>query len=177
MSSTESALVVLVPEAEAAIEPFRRLYDPVAAQGMPAHITLLYPFIPPDDISGSTLEELQDCVSHFTPFHFTLAKVRRFPGVLYLAPEPDEIFRDLTLEIWASFPERPPYGGRHPDIVPHLCIAQLQDEKALDRVAAAFAEATENSLSIEASVSDVAMMDNCSGRWQVRSSLPLGTSD
>jgi hypothetical protein len=44
MSSDESALVVLVPEAEAATKPFRDQYDPAAAAGVPAHITLLYPF-------------------------------------------------------------------------------------------------------------------------------------
>jgi hypothetical protein len=44
MSSDESALVVLVPEAEAATKPFRDQYDPAAAARVPAHITLLYPF-------------------------------------------------------------------------------------------------------------------------------------
>ena len=44
MSSSESALVVLVPEAEGVVKPFRDLHDPSAAAGMPAHITLLYPF-------------------------------------------------------------------------------------------------------------------------------------
>jgi hypothetical protein len=44
-----SALVVLVLEAEASVKPFRDRHDPSAAAGMPAHITLLYPFKPPDE--------------------------------------------------------------------------------------------------------------------------------
>lgn len=40
----ESALVVLVPEAEALVKSFRDRHDPSAAAGVPAHITLLYPF-------------------------------------------------------------------------------------------------------------------------------------
>ena len=50
MSSIESGLVVLVPQAEALVKPFRDRYDPSAATGVPAHITLLYPFKPPDEI-------------------------------------------------------------------------------------------------------------------------------
>ena len=43
MSPIESALVVLVPEAERLVKPFCERYDPSAAAGVPAHITLLYP--------------------------------------------------------------------------------------------------------------------------------------
>ena len=39
-----TALVILVPESESLVEAFRQRYDPVAAAGMPTHITLLYPF-------------------------------------------------------------------------------------------------------------------------------------
>ena len=44
--SYESALVVLVPEAEAVVGRLRHRYDPSAAVGIPAHITLNYPFLP-----------------------------------------------------------------------------------------------------------------------------------
>ena len=58
MPSIESALVVLVPEAEALVKPFRDRYDPSAAVGVPAHITLLYPFKPPDEVDGAVLDKL-----------------------------------------------------------------------------------------------------------------------
>ncbi len=175
MDTIESALVVLVPEAEALVQPFRDEHDPAAAIGVPAHITLLYPFLPPEELTSAVEEELKQCFAHFEPFGYSLTQVRRFPGVLYLAPEPNVTFRDMTLEIWSSFPERPPYGGRHPDIVPHLCIAQLEDEEKLDRVAADFAQAVLEQLPIHAAACSVALMDNRSGRWQVRSTLALGT--
>ena len=44
--SYESALVILVPEAEPVVGRLRQRYDPSAAVGMPAHITLNYPFLP-----------------------------------------------------------------------------------------------------------------------------------
>ena len=38
--------------------------------------------------------------------------------VLYLAPEPDEPFRQLTLSIWNLFPETPSYSGKGPTLSP-----------------------------------------------------------
>jgi hypothetical protein len=43
-SQATTALVILVPEAEALVKAFRERYDPSAAEGMPAHVTVLYPF-------------------------------------------------------------------------------------------------------------------------------------
>ena len=175
MPSIESALVVLVPEAEVLVKPFRDLYDPSAALGMPAHITLLYPFKPPDEIGGAELDELRHGFARFAPFRFTLASIRRFPAeVLYLAPEPDEPFRRLILAIWDWYPETPSYGGKWPDIVPHLSVASLADEQQLDRIADEFAQVALGMLPLRATAAEVALMDNRSGRWQVRATLCLG---
>ena len=175
MPSIESALVVLVPEAEALVKPFRDRYDPSAALGVPAHITLLYPFKPPDEIGDAVLDELRRDFARFAPFRFTLAQIRRFPTeVLYLAPEPDEPFRRLTSAIWDWYPETPPYGGKWPDIVPHLSVAALSDEQQLDRITDEFALASRAILPIHATAAEVALMDNRSGRWQVRTTLSLG---
>jgi len=79
---------------------------------MPAHITLLYPFKPPDEIGDSVIEKLNQCFAGFRASDFTLATIRRFPGgVLYLAPEPDESFRRLTMAVWDCYPETPPYAA------------------------------------------------------------------
>jgi 2'-5' RNA ligase len=175
MPSIESALVVLVPEAEALVKPFRDRYDPSAALGVPAHITLLYPFRPPDEVGGAVLDELRRGFARFAPFRFALAQIHRFPAeVLYLAPEPDEPFRRLTLAIWDWYPETPPYVGKWPDVVPHLSVASLADEQQLDRIADEFAQASRGILPIRAAATDVALMDNRSGRWQVRATFGLG---
>jgi 2'-5' RNA ligase len=175
MSSTASALVVLVPEAEALVKPFRDTYDPSAAAGMPAHITLLYPFKPSDEIDAAAIDNLRGCFARFAPFRFSLTAVRRFPvEVLYLAPAPDEAFRRMTEAIWERYPETPPYGGKFANVVPHLTVAQLDDEQRLDRVADDFARASQGKLPIHATAMEVALMDYRSGRWQVRTTFRLG---
>ena len=109
MPLDESALVMLVPEAEPLVKPFRDRYDPSAAAGVPAHITLLYPFRSPGEIDRAMLDDLRGCFQGFASFRFSLAPIRRFPdGVLYLAPDPDEPFRRLVLAIWDRYPETPP---------------------------------------------------------------------
>jgi hypothetical protein len=73
MPPDESALVVLVPEAEPLVKPFRDRYDPSAAAGVPAHITLLYPFKPPDEIDSTVLENLRRLFCGFSSFRFSRA--------------------------------------------------------------------------------------------------------
>jgi 2'-5' RNA ligase len=176
MSAIGSALVFLVPEAEVLVGPFRERHDPAAAEGMPAHITLLYPFKPPDQIDAGVLEKLRQCFAGFSTFTFVLAETRRFESpdqVLYLAPQHAQSFRQLTQAIWRSFPETPPYAGRHAEIIPHLCVAQVPDLRQLDEVAERFAPAAQNVLPIEAHATEVALMDTSSGRWQVRTTFDL----
>ena len=176
MSSDESALVVLVPEAEAVVKPFRDRYDPAAAAGVPAHITLLYPFKAPDEVDDVTLGKLRDRFARCEPIHFSLGTLQRFPAeVLYLAPKPDEPFRQLTLSIWNLFPETPPYRGKWPDIVPHLSVAWVTDEAQLTAIADDFAKAAQGKLPIHAIASKVALMEKRSGRWRVSALFSLGT--
>jgi len=170
----ESGLVVLVPQAEFLVGPLRAKYDFSAAAGMAAHITLLYPFKPPDEIDEAVIEKLARCFATFQEFDFSLITTRRFPGpVLYLAPEPDEPFRRLTFAIWDCFPTTPPYGGKYPNVVPHLTIAELADERRIEHIAAEFARTAQDKLPIRGTVTEVALMDTQSGRWQLRTAFPL----
>jgi hypothetical protein len=173
MPLDESALVVLVPEAEPLVRPFRDRYDPSAAAGVPAHITLLYPFRPPYEIDQAMLDELRGCFQGFASFRFSLAPIRRFPdGELYLAPDPDEPFRQLTLAIWDRY-ETPPYGGKWPDIVPHLSVAWVKDEQQCDRVADEFTRAAQQELPIAATAAEVTLLEQRSGTWRMRATFGL----
>jgi 2'-5' RNA ligase len=175
MLPLESGLAVLVPEAEALVGSFRSRYDPSAAAGMPAHITLLYPFKPPDELGEAEIGTLNQCLSGFRRFDFSLTTTRRFPsGALYLAAEPDEPFRQLTLAIWNCYPETPPYGGRYSSVVPHLTVGQLADEQQAEQVAVEFARASQGQLPIHATASEIALMHTLTGSWQLRTTIPLG---
>jgi 2'-5' RNA ligase len=172
-AALESALVVLAPEAEPLVNAYRAAHDPAAALGVPAHVTVLYPFHPPA-LAPAAVARLAAVFAEFAPFAYTLAELRRFPGVLYLAPEPAEPFRALTQRVAAAFPEYPPYGGRYSEIIPHLSLAQLEDAARLDAVAAHFHAACSARLPLHLQAQAVALLDNNQGLWQVACNFPLG---
>jgi len=170
----ESALVVLIPEAEVLVKSFRDRYDPQAALGVPAHVTVLYPFKSPTELTADLIGNLGKLFSKLPRFSASFAETRRFPGVLYLSPEPAETFRHLTEVLTRRFPETPPYGGQFADVVPHLTLAQLNDQQKLEEVAGEFEREANGRLPIQASVREIALLDNESGRWTVRARFSLG---
>ena len=119
----ESAIIVPV-QVPIAVSRLRDRMDPSAAQGVPPHVTLLYPFMPPAALTDGVRRQLEQIVAQEPAFPFVLASVRRWPNVVYLEPEPDEPFRRLTAALTAAFPDYPPYEGVHDETVPHLTVAQ-----------------------------------------------------
>lgn len=169
----ESALVILVPEAEALVESFRNQYDPSAAVGIPAHVTVLYPFKAPGDLTPDVIHSLEQLFAEFPAFQAVFTELQRFPNVLYLSPEPADPFRLLIKTVAARFPETLPYGGEFTEIIPHLTVAQVNEPQQLEEIAAAFARAAKNRLPIPTRVKEIALMDNGGGYWQVRHRFSL----
>ena len=129
----QTALIVVAPEAEPAVGALRTRFDPSAALGVPAHVTLLHPFMAPASIDVAVRNRLQSIAAASMPFDYRLEAIRRFPETLYLAPEPAAPFVALTHALAAAFPAWLPYGGRHPAVVPHLTVAQT-DPSLLDAI-------------------------------------------
>jgi 2'-5' RNA ligase len=121
--SAESAIIVPV-EVPMGVRRLRDRLDPSAAQGVPAHVTLLYPFMPLAALTEEVREEVGRIVAAQPAFSFALTRVERWPDVVWLAPEPDAPFRALTERLATAFPDYPPYGGAYPAVVPHLTVAQ-----------------------------------------------------
>ena len=174
-SIAESALIVAVPQAESLVERFRMQYDPSAAAGVPAHVTVLYPFKPPHELNAEVIQSLQELFSGLQPFSAVLGETRRFPSVLYLAPEPDEEFRMLTRLVFERFPDTPPYGGQFAEVIPHLTVADVADAQQLEPIAADFAGPAKTGLPIHFRVSEITLIENSSGVWRIREHIALGT--
>ena len=169
-----SALAVFIPEAEPLVKPFRDRFDPSAAKGVPAHVTVLFPFKPPSELTPAIEEVLAGLFSAVPRFNVALSRLGRFPDALHLAPEPAEPFIRLTGLVMERFPEHPPYEGEFAEIIPHLTIAQLPEPDHLDDITVDFQRAARGHLPIRASVSEVTLMENTTGLWQVRSRFSLG---
>ncbi len=84
----ESAIVLDVPEAEPLVGGWRARHDPIASRGIPAHITLLYPFLRPEKLELAALDTLRGVLAQARPLDLVLSEVATFPGVVWLKPEP-----------------------------------------------------------------------------------------
>jgi 2'-5' RNA ligase len=168
-----SALLVAVPEASAVVEPWlERTAKAKPSHGIPAHVTVLFPFVPASGLDEEVLGTLNSAFIRMRPFDFELIECRRFPAVLYLAPEPAERFVAMTEAVVAAYPDFPPYEGVFDSVVPHLTVAE-GSPAVLNRAEGE----VRPRLPIRAEAREVQLLEELepqSGRWQVRARIPLG---
>jgi 2'-5' RNA ligase len=119
----DSALLIPVPDAAPLVRAHRLRLDPNAAAGVPEHITLISPFVRPEQLDGGVRARLTALFAVVRPFPFQLTSVRWFGDqVMWLAPEPAAPLVELTERLVAEFGILP-YGGAYSEIVPHLTVA------------------------------------------------------
>ncbi len=71
----DSILLCPVPEAEPLVARHRLRLDPSATASLPAHISLLAPFLPADALDRSVRRRLADVLAGIGPFPFRLSQV------------------------------------------------------------------------------------------------------
>jgi 2'-5' RNA ligase len=121
-----TALIVPVPESEPFVAALRREHDWSAAHGVPAHITVLFPFAPSDLVDEAAVAET---IATHDAFDFALTSVEHFDnGLTWLRPTPAEPFSALTRAFARRFPDYPPYEGVHDEVIPHLTVAETRIE-------------------------------------------------
>jgi len=162
-----------VPEAERYIARYRERYDPSARRNVPAHVTVLYPFMPPADIDDAVRAQLAAIARAVPRFDYRLAETRRFPVALYLAPQPDHSFAALTESMARAFPEYPPFEGKFPTVVPHVTVAHA-DEPQLCEIEVELRIALPPGGGIKAHCSEMILIENSSGRWEEMQRFALG---
>ena len=165
---SESAIVVRI-RVPAAIERLRRADDRAARLGVPAHVTILYPFVPAAALDRAVRANVASMASELRAFRVTFASAARWPGVVYLEPRPSAPFTGLIDRAAARFPAYPPYAGAISEVIPHLTVvesatAPLDEILAAARAALPF-EAEADALEVIAEGRD--------GRWRVRWRFPF----
>jgi len=167
-----TALVVVVPEVEHLVAALRLRYDPLAERGVPAHVTVLFPFVSP--IDQRTAERVASVVRRQPPFVTRFAAVDDWPGmVVWLRPEPSAPFSALIAAAIAEFPEHPPDIDSIAEPIPHLTVANGVDAAT----ASTIRHELEPSLPIRCQISELALLgEDETGHWAVARTWPLGES-
>jgi 2'-5' RNA ligase len=135
----ESAVLVPVLDTGPLVRELRLQYDPSAKAGVPPHVTLMFPFLPPSELTEANVNALAVLLSGEERFEFSLTRVREFDqGVVYLEPEPAEPFILLTRKIGDLF-DLLPFGGEFGDTaVPHLTVTTPESGMTRQQIAAHF---------------------------------------
>jgi 2'-5' RNA ligase len=160
-----TGLVIVILEAEARFGAMRRRFDPQAALGVPAHITILFPFMAPELVDAGVRRRLTLLFKRFSPFRCVLGRVERFPATTYLAPVFPGPFVELTNAVAKAFPDYPPYGGAHASVIPHLTVAD-GDARAADLAEQELHADLERHGPVSAHCGSVRLLENSTGRWR-----------
>jgi 2'-5' RNA ligase len=171
----ETALICRVPEAEGHIARYRERFDPSARRNVPAHVTILYPFMAPGEVDATVLAELAVIANGIRCFEYRLAETRRFPVALYLEPRPDGPFAALTAAVFRAFPDFPPFEGKFATVVPHVTVAH-GDEALLCEIEVELRIALATGSPIRARCFEMVLIENSTGRWEQMHRFPLGPS-
>jgi 2'-5' RNA ligase len=151
------------------------LYPERVAEHIPLSITLLYPWIPADDLTEAEVGDLAGFLAAQPQFAFELTRVAEFPGaVVYAVPEPEDELRPLMRALWARYPDLPPYGNPDSDPPPHATLARLDVPPA--RTLEGVRTRVAGLLPARFVASEVTLMEETEPDvWRVRKRLPLGT--
>ena len=161
MSSELFAFSVPFRDLAPAVDEWReRTCGSKPSHGVPPHVTLLIPA--PPDLDGAA-----EALGAFGPFDVGFSRFARFPGTLWLAPDPAEPFVAMTEALGRAFREHRPYEGAFAGITPHLTVAQGDD---LDEAEAAVAA----SLPLRSRASSVVLFEQVApDRWRENAELDL----
>jgi hypothetical protein len=171
----DSALLVAIAEAEPVVGALRQAHDAVAADGIPAHVTVLYPFVPRDRLTDDVRDAVSAVFRAIPAFDYRFDRVQRFGGTtVYLAPEPASAFSRLTAATHARWPQHPPYGGVFDVVIPHLTVGDGLEGSTADTLEREARSALTRHGPIVGRAADVALMTrDATGRWSVESRHPL----
>ena len=175
--ATQTAVIIPVSPAEAAVADLRRRLDVAASWGVPAHVTVMYPFVPPADVDDNVIDRLAAAFAVASPFDCTFAECGWFGvDVLWLAPDRSREFCDLTHAVVELFPDYRPYGGEFDVVVPHLTVGDSRTGTT-GELKAAEADVSRR-LPITARIEHALLMAGTDrpDSWYTVAELPLGTA-
>jgi 2'-5' RNA ligase len=155
-------------------EAHRELYPERIPEHIPLSLTLLYPWIPPAEITKGDLDGLREFFAERPPLQFSLTRIDLFSGiVVYAVPEPDEELRALMRTLWERYPQCPPYGRPGSDPPPHCTLGRLEGPSPTTLEAAK--ERVEPLLPIHCDVREVTLLEEYEvDRMRLRETFPLG---
>ena len=119
--------------AQAVAVPLMKKHSPHLLDIFPAHITLLYPWVPVDALEAGC-EKLRELAAEIAPFEVTMQGYGQFPGTTFMSPRDPAPTLAMFEKLSAAFPDYPPYRGQFGDgLHPHMTVAEFEDVAEQER--------------------------------------------
>jgi 2'-5' RNA ligase len=120
-----ASAVIIRAHLPAALERLRRRGVGDALAGLPAHLTMLYPFVEPGRLRSDVRRRLAAAAAGTPPFEYRLTGAATWPDTIYVAVDPAAPFVALQRTLTEAFPTFPIYGTDPGfEFVPHVTIAE-----------------------------------------------------
>jgi hypothetical protein len=169
-----TAILINFPEVDAVVGPWRASMDPSASWGIPAHVTVMYPFIPAASITDGVVTRLRRIFRRYDPFDSTFDRCEWFADeLLWLRPSHAEVFQRMTADVEEEFPTVRLYGGAFDEVIPHLTVG---DARVATRPELAAAESAVAGALPVSEIADHALVmagTQQPGSWRVLATLPF----
>jgi hypothetical protein len=166
-----TAVVIPVPSLDPVLDAVAARWPGAVRSGIPAHVTVLYPFVPSGvGLTDRAVERCRELCAGAGPFRVTFERAVVGPAIVSTAPVPAGPVVALARSFSMEWPEFPPYGGRFgPAPDPHVTLALGVDPVRNAEIAALVDEA----LPVRAELHMAALVELTERGWRQRAVLPL----
>jgi 2'-5' RNA ligase len=119
----QTGLVIPVQAADALLAAVGTRYPGTVREGVPAHVSLLYPFVAAAELDERVSGALGELVAEQAPMPVQLAECYHREGFVALRPDPIDGLRELISKTHRRWPDVVPYEGAYRDVEPHVTVA------------------------------------------------------
>ncbi|MEU9148151.1 2'-5' RNA ligase family protein [Streptomyces sp. NPDC048349] len=167
-----TAVVIALPDAAPLLDAAWRIDPALVRGGVPAHVSLLYPFVPESALTGQDEEGVRSLAAGFCVADLLLEEVVTASGFVAVTVPGLQPIVDAFRARW---PELRPYGGRFGDRPSaHVTVAMGADSPmATARVRAAI----DSLLPLRTRAAAVQLVALTEGGWHSRFTAPLSCPD
>ncbi|PZS15808.1 MAG: hypothetical protein DLM60_16340 [Pseudonocardiales bacterium] len=119
----QTGLVIPVPAADALLASVGDRYPGTVREGLPAHVSLLYPFVVAAELDERVTTALNELFVEQLPIAVDFVECYRRGGFVALRPDPSDWLDELISKTRRRWPDVVPYEGVYGDVEPHLTVA------------------------------------------------------
>lgn len=165
----KTALVTLLPAAQHLLEVAATVNPALARPGIPAHATILYPFLPAAQLTATNAERLREVAASLPVVDVSLTEMVTERGFVAVAVP---ALQQAMESVCAAWPELRPYDGRFGATPPvHVTVAMGASDQEVERIAAAVARM----LPVRERIEAVQVVALTAEGWRHSFSVPFGS--